>query len=256
VVKDLGGKISDLVDFSERVQAGSKAKGKLRLLCKMLNDLTPDALIRLMLERRTILFKRLDHLPSRAKLIHYFIKSERLTPQDFITTLGFSEEVLRELINADIVIVEPTEDSFVVVAASFLLLELLKNNLISPTEGVAEAWFIYAEYGKAVVGFKRVYSALSRQERAIATLLIHPSALVSNPYCGKRRCSRALVVNIADIADPQNTINKAESIHDQTFTYEKHKEVTPDKFDKNIYEPCSNGIHYFEQLQEALSYNF
>lgn len=105
---------------------------------------------------------------------------------------------------------------------------------------------------------------------AIATLLVPEKAKRLTPL-GHRKCrvSEALVVDFEHIGRDGKpgaiidcTTGKPikvkgltyHAMHRSAFLYKKGKVVTPDKYDPNIEQDCSNGIHVFATRREAMNW--
>lgn len=73
----------------------------------------------------------------------------------------------------------------------------------------------------------------------------------------KYRASHLLVVMIFNKLDPSKIIYSIEtkfSSNKISTSYEVGKNVYPDKFDDNLDNICSSGIHYFKSLERAFYY--
>ena len=98
------------------------------------------------------------------------------------------------------------------------------------------------------VGWKKVGSCLVK-------LLIPDDAERCSATTRKSRCSKALVVSILDLhtnEDVQEITNKA---YTPEVTYKVGEMVLPDSFDKDRWNECSHGIHFFINKQDAIDYN-
>ena len=81
---------------------------------------------------------------------------------------------------------------------------------------------------------------------------------VKNHMYAKFRANKLKVLAIVNV---NNEKNLAVLLHtfqfeniNSTVLYEVEKEVTPDHFDKEIENVCSNGIHYFKMIDRAFLY--
>lgn len=71
----------------------------------------------------------------------------------------------------------------------------------------------------------------------------------------KCRCSKAKVLEIRSITEPDKTYESAVSVYyDVKITYKVGETVTPDAYDENRWNVCSNGIHFFMSREEAIMY--
>ena len=98
------------------------------------------------------------------------------------------------------------------------------------------------------IGWKKVGSCLVK-------LLIPDDAERCSATTRKCRCSKAVVVSILDLdtnEDVQEITNKA---YTPAVTYKVGETVLPDAFNKNRWNECSNGIHFFINKQDAIDYN-
>ena len=97
------------------------------------------------------------------------------------------------------------------------------------------------------IGWKKV-------GKFIIKLKILESAKRSNATGRKCRCSAAEVLEIQYLDGTKAGINK---IHNNKFCgadYIVGEIVTPDRFDDDRWDECSNGIHFFITRQEAVDY--
>lgn len=81
----------------------------------------------------------------------------------------------------------------------------------------------------------------------VVKLLIPEDAKRSSATTRKCRASKAIVLEVIGA-------EKGISHNDETFVYEVGKEVTPDSFDDDRWNECSNGIHFFITRGEAENY--
>lgn len=61
----------------------------------------------------------------------------------------------------------------------------------------------------------------------------------------KHRCSKALVLDIYHTSNNNQKFDSAFGLYDNFFEYKIGEIVTPDRFDTNLNNTQSNGIHYF-----------
>lgn len=98
----------------------------------------------------------------------------------------------------------------------------------------------------AFIGWKKV-------NKCIVKLLIPEDAKRSSATKSKCRCDKAKVLEITDLTKNEHldeVINEKYS----KCVYRVGKMVYPDRFDKNRWEECSHGIHFFINKQEAVEY--
>ena len=93
-------------------------------------------------------------------------------------------------------------------------------------------------------GYKKLKSG------AIATLLISKNALRMGGLIG-RKC-RASKVKVLSIEGGDGSANWDK--HSATILYEIGKWIVPDKYDCDLANECSNGIHFFITKKEAIKY--
>ena len=90
-------------------------------------------------------------------------------------------------------------------------------------------------------------------------------------FSNKLRCSKAIVTRVED-RETGNDISYAISIYETIYggglswssqteskgsaitTYKVGKEIVPDKFDTNLDEECTNGIHFFLNKEDAYAF--
>lgn len=78
-------------------------------------------------------------------------------------------------------------------------------------------------------------------------------SLRSSATSRKCRCSKAKVLSITSL-DNKKSFDKTESDYDKNFIYEVGKIVEVKDFDKNRWDECSVGIHFFITREEAVNY--
>src|SRR6056297_4097092 len=96
------------------------------------------------------------------------------------------------------------------------------------------------------IGYKKAKSFLIK-------LKITEDAKRSSATTRKCRCSKAKVLNIESINTGEK-INKVSSNYDKNFIYEVGKIVEVEDFNKDRWNECSTGIHFFITKQEAINY--
>jgi hypothetical protein len=74
---------------------------------------------------------------------------------------------------------------------------------------------------------------------------------VINPKYAKFRANCLKVILIFNVNDPERQIENIESNYYYPTLYQKGKEVHADKFDTNLGNICSNGIHYYRTIDAA-----
>ena len=87
----------------------------------------------------------------------------------------------------------------------------------------------------------------------IVKLLITKDSLRSSATSRKCRCSKAKVLSITNI---ENTgeFEMVQSDYDENFIYKVGEIVEVKDFDKNRWNECSSGIHFFITREEAVNY--
>ena len=84
-------------------------------------------------------------------------------------------------------------------------------------------------------------------------LYIPDEARRSSATTNKCRCDKAKVISITNL----NTNRSVDKVTNDAYAptiYEVGCWVTPDSFDENRWNECSNGIHFFINKQEAINY--
>ena len=103
------------------------------------------------------------------------------------------------------------------------------------------------------IGWKKCYSEQSKS--CIVKLEITEDALRSSGYSRKCRASKVKVLEIQDIAGNLINTNIAHSIYDRNFIYRVGETIEVKNFDKNRFETCAPGIHFFITRKEAVDYS-
>ena len=98
------------------------------------------------------------------------------------------------------------------------------------------------------IGWKKIKGCLVK-------LLIPEDAKRSSATTNKCRCDKAKVLEIIDLTTNVH-LDKIINEEYAKCVYRVGKMVYPDKFDKNRWEECSHGIHFFINKQEAVEYGF
>ena len=102
------------------------------------------------------------------------------------------------------------------------------------------------------VAYKKAYDSESELPR-IVKLLIPADALRSSATTEKCRCNKAKVLSITDL-DNTEVYQKAFSRYDTTFIYKVGETVEVSDFDKDRWEECAPGIHFFMCRMDAVNY--
>lgn len=90
----------------------------------------------------------------------------------------------------------------------------------------------------------------------IVKLFITKDALRSSATTRKCRCSKAKVLSITHLDGSDAGIVEVPSNYDSDFVYKVGKIVEVPTFDKNRWEECAEGIHFFITREEAVNYIF
>ena len=97
------------------------------------------------------------------------------------------------------------------------------------------------------IGWKRVGAHIIK-------LKILDDAKRSNATGRKCRCSAAKVLEIQNIDGTESGIDRVYNNNYCGANYVVGEIVTPDSFDDDRWDECSNGIHFFITRQEAVDY--
>lgn len=97
------------------------------------------------------------------------------------------------------------------------------------------------------------FTGFKKANDKIVKLLITEDSLRSSATSRKCRCSKAKVLSITSL-DGKKSFDKIESNYDESFIYEVGKIVEVKDFDKNRWNGCSTGIHFFITREEAVNY--
>ena len=87
----------------------------------------------------------------------------------------------------------------------------------------------------------------------IVKLLITEDSLRSSATTRKCRCSKAKVLSITNIENTKE-FEMVQSNYDKNFIYKVGKIVEVKDFDKDRWNECSTGIHFFITRQEAVNF--
>ena len=98
------------------------------------------------------------------------------------------------------------------------------------------------------IGFKKC------QNNLIVKLEIPEDALRCSASSRKCRCSKAKVISITNTDGSDAGVTEARAGYDTNFVYKIGEVVSVDNFDKNRWNECAPGIHFFITRQEAVDY--
>lgn len=101
------------------------------------------------------------------------------------------------------------------------------------------------------IGFKK---AVYADKYYIVKLKIPADALRSSATSRKCRCNKAKVLEIQNIDGSKANIDVVHSTYDSSFQYKTGQIIEEPKYDKNRFNECSKGIHFFINRQEAVNY--
>jgi hypothetical protein len=100
-----------------------------------------------------------------------------------------------------------------------------------------------------IIGWKKCL------DNVIVKLLIPKEAKRSNATGRKCRAEYVEVLDLIYGNDKRKKVEKAISSHDKKTEYKKGETVKCDKWDKERFNECSGGIHFFITREEAEDYN-
>ena len=104
------------------------------------------------------------------------------------------------------------------------------------------------------IGFKKAIAEdCGYLARVIVELRVLEDAKRSSATGRKCRCDKAKVLSITSL-DGDKKYQSAFSIWDDTFIYNVGDIVSVDDFDKNRWQECAQGIHFFITRREAVDY--
>ena len=98
------------------------------------------------------------------------------------------------------------------------------------------------------------FIAYKKANGYIVELKIPASALRSSATSRKCRCSKAKVLSITNIDGSKCHLTEINSNFDLSFIYKVGETVEVPNFDKDRWNECSTGIHFFITRQEAVDY--
>lgn len=101
---------------------------------------------------------------------------------------------------------------------------------------------------------KGSFTAYKKCGSKVVELFIPKSAKRSSATSRKCRASKAKVIAIYNIDKTVSDLKKIASDYDKSFIYEIGKTVIVKEFDKNHWNECSTGIHFFLTFDEAKQY--
>lgn len=100
------------------------------------------------------------------------------------------------------------------------------------------------------VAYKKAYDS-ELGLSCIVKLLIPADALRSSATTNKCRCNKAKVLSITS-TNGKRTYRKAYSFWDHFFVYEEGKTVKIPNFNKDRWQQCTFGIHFFMDRKDAI----
>ena len=101
------------------------------------------------------------------------------------------------------------------------------------------------------IGFKK---AIYADKDYIVKLEIPVDALRSSATSRKCRCNKAKVLEIQNVDGSKANIDVVHSTYDPSFQYKTGQIVEEPKYDKNRFNECSKGIHFFINRHEAVDF--
>ena len=105
----------------------------------------------------------------------------------------------------------------------------------------------------AFIGYKKAWVGKDPPTTAIVELEIMADARRCSATGRKCRCDKAKVLSITS-PDVKEHYESAFSDYDASFIYKVGEIVEVKDFDKNRWNECSTGIHFFINRQEAVDY--
>ena len=106
------------------------------------------------------------------------------------------------------------------------------------------------------IGWKKVYSCDEPEIQMIAKLLIPEDAERLSGAGNKCRCNKAKVLEIQTLDGELKNDLICYSLYNPHFLYKVGETVTAEKpFNKDRWEVCSSGIHFFIDRQSAVDYS-
>ena len=126
----------------------------------------------------------------------------------------------------------------------------LLNTDLSGTKNVPYFPMVCPEEGD-FIGWKK---AKGNKDKVIVKLRIPFDAKRSSATTRKCRCSKAEVIAIYNLDGTVAEETTCHSDYDKNFIYEVGKTVEVTDFNENRWCECSQGIHFFISMQEAIDY--
>lgn len=122
---------------------------------------------------------------------------------------------------------------------------IIKDRILL-NENVAGFFPLCPEEG-SFIGYKKC-------GKNIVKLEICEDAFRSSGTSLKCRCSKAKVLEIQNLDGSKSYVEKVHSNYDPSFTYTVGEIVEVKNFDKNRWDECSTGIHFFISRELAVHY--
>jgi len=98
------------------------------------------------------------------------------------------------------------------------------------------------------------FIAWKKAGEKIVKLLVTDDAKRSSGTTLKCRCSKAKVLGIENLDGTDSGLTEIKSNHDDNFIYRVGEIVEVDNFDKDRFNECSTGIHFFIARESAVAY--
>ena len=106
--------------------------------------------------------------------------------------------------------------------------------------------------------YKKVHAtdALGRHINVVLTMIAtKPGICTLNPWGQKCRVAEALVIKAETTSGRPVTSTTFDSPLYRGKKYKLYSKYTPDKFDSNTYDMCSNGVNCFLTKTQARNFN-
>ena len=100
---------------------------------------------------------------------------------------------------------------------------------------------------------KGSFIGYKKADNKIVELLITEDSERSSATTRKCRCSKAKVLSITNIENTEE-FNEVASDYDESFIYKVGEIIEVKDYNKNRWNECSNGIHFFITRDEAVMY--
>lgn len=123
---------------------------------------------------------------------------------------------------------------------------------------------ICPEYGTSLIGYKKAFykaqikmptkEPIDIELPCVVTLYIPKDALRSNSTSRKCRCNKATVLSITSLSGKPIHTEEVTSTYDPNFIYKVGQKLYIDGFDRNRWNECAPGIHFFMTKREAIDY--